>query len=63
MSAFRLPFLAFADQNLSPPVKYKVYILRLLFEIERNQILVAEGLQIVYKSAFNNVIKRLLAQI
>ena len=36
MKAFRLTFLAFADQNLSPPVKYKVYVLRLLFEIERN---------------------------
>ena len=36
MSAFRLPFLAFADQNLSPPVKYKLYVLRLLFKIERN---------------------------
>ena len=36
MSAFRLPLLAFAEQNLSPPAKYKAYVLRLLLKIERN---------------------------
>ena len=36
MSAFRLPFLAFADlePTLSPSVKHKPYVLRLLFKIE-----------------------------